>query len=87
MNPYVTEVRSLNNYHLHLTFENGEERIFDATPYLDRGIFNQLKDPNCFATARVVAGSIEWDNELDLSYDTLYLESQVFCRSTAAQLS
>jgi Protein of unknown function (DUF2442) len=76
MNPYVKQVRSLNNYQLHLTFENGEERIFDATPYLDRGIFKQLKEPNLFATARVVAGSIEWDKELDLSYDTLYLESQ-----------
>jgi Protein of unknown function (DUF2442) len=84
MNPYVTEVRSLNNYRLHLTFENGEERIFDAATYLNRGIFNQLKDPILFATARVVAGSIEWDNELDLSYDTLYLESQAFCGSKAA---
>jgi hypothetical protein len=85
MNPYVTAVRSLNNYQLHLTFENGEERIFDAIPYLDRGIFNQLKETNLFATARVVAGSIEWDNELDLSYDTLYLESQALQSTSTIQ--
>jgi hypothetical protein len=76
INPYITQVRSVDNYRLHLTFETGEERIFDVTPYLDRGIFASLKDPKVFATVRVVAGSIEWDNELDLSYDTIYLESQ-----------
>jgi hypothetical protein len=76
MNPHIKQVRSLNNYQLHLTFENGEERIFDATPYLNRGISKQLKDLNRFATAHVVAGSIEWSTELDLSYDTLYLKSQ-----------
>jgi hypothetical protein len=76
MNPYVAEVRLLNNYQLHLTFENGEERIFDAVPYLNQGIFKQLKEPNLFATAHVVAGSIEWDNEIDLSYDTLYSGSR-----------
>mgnify|MGYP000246919949 CR=1 FL=1 len=76
INPYVTQVRSVDNYCLYLTFKNGEERTFDVTPYLDRGIFTNLKDPKLFATVRVVAGSIEWDNELDLSYDTIYLESQ-----------
>jgi hypothetical protein len=76
LNPYVKQVRSINDYCLHLIFENGEERIFDVTPYLDRGIFASLKDPKLFSTVRVVAGSIEWENELDLSYDTLYLESR-----------
>jgi Protein of unknown function (DUF2442) len=75
LNPYIKQVRSMNDYCLHLTFENGEERIFDVTPYLDRGIFASLKDPKLFSTVRVVAGSIEWSNELDLSYDTVYLES------------
>ncbi len=76
INPYIKQVRPIDNYSLHLTFETGEERIFDVTPYLDRGIFASLKDHQLFATVRVVAGSIEWANELDLSYDTLYLESQ-----------
>jgi hypothetical protein len=29
-----------------------------------------------FRAARVVAGSVEWPGEVDLSYDTLYFESQ-----------
>jgi hypothetical protein len=33
LNPYIKQVRSMNDYRLHLIFENGEERIFDVTPY------------------------------------------------------
>ncbi|WP_366943292.1 hypothetical protein [Nevskia sp.] len=43
-------------------------------PYLERGVFRLLKDEARFASARVVAGSVEWPGEIDLSYDTLYVE-------------
>ncbi len=76
MNPYVKSVRALNNYQLTLVFENEEQRIFDVRPYLSRGIFVRLQNLTLFQAARVVAGSVEWPGELDLSYDTLYLESQ-----------
>lgn len=76
MNPYVLNVQPLNNHLLDLTFENGERRIFDVTPYLYRGIFVRLRNQATFRAVRVVAGSVEWPGELDLSYDTLYLESQ-----------
>lgn len=76
MNPYVKQVRPLENYQLELTFENGEQRIFDAGPYLQKGVFVRLQDRAAFRAARVVAGSVEWPGELDLSYDTLYLESR-----------
>ena len=58
-----------------LEFENGEQRIFDLKPYLEMGVFKRLKNSAEFKTARVVAGSVEWSGEIDLSYDTLYLES------------
>ena len=76
MNPQVKQVRPLANYQLELTFENGEQRIFDARPYLQKGVFVRLQDRAAFRAARVVAGSVEWPGELDLSYDTLYLESR-----------
>lgn len=76
MNPYVKSVRALDDYQLELKFENEEWRIFDLKPYLNRGIFVRLKNPALFKAARVVAGSVEWPAGLDLSYDTLYLESQ-----------
>jgi len=76
MNPHVKSVRALEDYQLELSFDNGESRRFDVKPYLDRGIFVRLRDPSAFRAVRVVAGSVEWANGLDLSYETLYLEGQ-----------
>ncbi len=84
MNPYVKALRPLPDYRLLLTFENDEMREFDAKPYLDRGVFVRLKNPALFGLAKVVAGSVEWPGELDLSYDTLYLESQSVTQPRAA---
>ncbi|MCI0554434.1 MAG: DUF2442 domain-containing protein [Anaerolineae bacterium] len=75
MNPYVKSVQPQENYCLLLTFENGEKRIFDLKPYLDKGVFMRLQNEALFKTARVVSGSVEWYGEIDLSYDTLYLSS------------
>jgi len=75
MNPYVKSVQPRDDYHLLLTFENGEKRLFDLKPYLDKGVFARLKNVALFKTVRVVSGSVEWHGEIDLSYDTLYLSS------------
>ena len=84
MNPYVKDVTPLSNYRLQLSFENGETRIFDAVPYLEKGVFKRIQHPGLFGLAKVVAGSVEWPGEIDLSYDTLYLESQPFVQTEAA---
>jgi hypothetical protein len=76
MNPYVESVEALDNYKLALTFKNGEQRIFDLRPYLKLSVFARLNKPALFKTARIVSGSVEWSWEIDLSYDTLYLESE-----------
>ena len=75
MNPKVKSVCAKSEYQLELVFENGERRFLDLTPYLQRGVFSQLKEPSVYYAATVVAGSVEWPGEIDLSYDTLYLES------------
>ena len=65
----------MDDLHLLLLFANGEQRLFDISAYLDTGVFRGLRDAAIFRAARVVAGSVEWPGEIDLSYDTLYLES------------
>ena len=75
MNPKVTSVSALTSYRLRLNFTNGEQRVFDVSPYLDKGVFRQLRESSRFESAKVVAGSVEWPGEIDLSYDTLYLDS------------
>lgn len=84
MNPYVKNLTPLPDYCLLLNFENGETRIFDATPYLEKGVFQRIRHPGLFGLAKVVAGSVEWPGEIDLSYDTLYLESQPAMQDHAA---
>lgn len=84
MNPYVTAAKPLEDFELLLTFANGEQRIFDAKPYLDKGVFKHLRERNAFMGARVVSGSVEWPGEIDLSYDTLYLQSQPVIAKLAA---
>jgi hypothetical protein len=85
MNPYVKSVRPLDDFRLGLVFENDVRRLFDAKPYLTRGVFFRLQNRALFQAARVVAGSVEWPGELDLSYDTLYLESEPITSSVEAE--
>ena len=73
----IKEVRPIENYQLLLTFENGEKRQFDMKPYLDFGIFQELKDLRIFKTVRPSFDSIEWDNEADFDPEILYNKSQI----------
>ena len=68
----VREVKPQNEYKLLLTFENGEKKIFDMTPYLELGIFRELKDIHLFNTVRVSFDTIEWANEADIDPEVLY---------------
>jgi hypothetical protein len=71
----VTEVTSQDNYLLRLKFKNGEEKIFNIKPYLNTGIFKELKDESMFKTAKVSFDTVEWANEADIDPETLYHES------------
>jgi len=75
MNPRVISVKPEKNYHLQLQFNNGECRDFDVSPYLDKGIFKELKSLEMFYSVKVIDGTVQWQNETDFCPDTLYLES------------
>ncbi len=71
MNPRVVEVKPNPDYSLTLKFSNGEVRRLDVRPYLDKGVFQELKDVKLFNSVRPSLGSIEWLNGQDLCPDTL----------------
>jgi Protein of unknown function (DUF2442) len=71
----IKDVKPQDNYLLLLTFENGEKRQFDMKPYLDFGIFEELKDLRLFKTVKTSFDSIEWDNEADFDPEILYQKS------------
>ena len=46
-------------------------------PYLEHGVFKELKDQRYFKRVGVAFGTVQWPNEQDISPETLYLESTV----------
>jgi Protein of unknown function (DUF2442) len=75
MSPKVMKVIPIANYQLQLFFDNDEVRIFDVTPYLDKGIFVELREIDYFRKVEPFFGGVQWANEQDFSRDTLYLLS------------
>ena len=76
MNSRVKKVKPNKDYTLTITFNNNEVRSFDVSPYLNIGIFKELKDLSVFNTVKPFLGSVQWSNEADLCPDTLYEESK-----------
>ncbi len=72
----VISVKANQDYTLEIEFDNGEKRIFDVSPFLDKGIFKELKNLTYFKRVRVTFGAVEWPNGQDFSPDTLYLLSK-----------
>jgi len=81
MNPRIAKVKAIDNFNLELTFTNGEVKIFDVKPYLEKGMFSELRDDNQFKSVTIVLGSIQWSNGLDICPDTLYEESVPYSRT------
>ena len=72
----VTAVKALDDYQLEFCFNTGETRVFDVRPYLDKGIFTELRDPSYFRSVRRAFDSIAWPNEQDFGPESLYVESR-----------
>ena len=68
-----------NNYKLLVTFENGEQRIYNVVPLLCKPVFVPLKDTNVFNKAYVEYGAVTWKdqdgNEIDICPDKMYRDS------------
>jgi hypothetical protein len=71
----VVDVKANENFSLDLKFNDGSIRRFDTTPYLDLGVFAELKDFTYFKQVKIAFGTVQWPHEQDISPDTLYLES------------
>jgi hypothetical protein len=75
MSPRVVKVEALENSKLRLFLDNGEVRIFDVSPYLDKGCFKELKSHQYFKQVKPFFGGVQWPNEQDFGPDTLFLDS------------
>ena len=76
MNPRVLEVKPSLDFTLEILFANQERRIFDVKPYLEKGIFKELKNKEIFNSVKAENGSISWVGGQDFCPDTLYIDGQ-----------
>ncbi len=71
----IVKVKPLENFRLHLEFEDGANGDVDIRkPVKFRGVFEALKDETFFAKVDVNPewGTIFWPNGADLDPDVLY---------------
>jgi hypothetical protein len=68
----VVKVEANVQYRLLLEFENGETRVFDMAPYLDKKPFECLRAPHLFSSAFIDYGTVVWPGNIDISPETLY---------------
>ena len=71
--PRVTQAERKEMFNILLTFDNGEQRVFDATPLLPIPAYDEIfRD---FSAFRVSFGTLIWPGGVDISPEMLYLES------------
>lgn len=68
----VVRVDPQTDYKLFLEFENGERRVFDMAPLMDKKPFVQLKGSPQFIRARGDYGTVVWPGDIDIAPETLY---------------
>ena len=71
----IIKVEPTNDYELILTFDNGEIKIKDMKPYLDNGVFQQLKNLPFFESVELKYGTVSWGDSIDMCPDSLYMSS------------
>ena len=85
----VVSVQPNDDFTLTLTFDNGEERLFDVKPYLKKNtVFEQfsrldefkrvyLDDDHCVCWDKnpAIDSEVEWSNKVDISPDVCYVDS------------
>jgi len=71
----IVDVKPEKNYRLELQFKNGEHKLFDMSPLVEKQPFKSLKDEKIFQTAHVEYGTVVWNNGFDIDPDILYERS------------
>jgi hypothetical protein len=67
-------VKPLPDFRIYVEIEDGRKDIFDLNPYLDHGIFRELRDVHYFNQVGIQFGAVTWPNEQDIAPETLLAE-------------
>ena len=72
----VKKVKALDDYKIYIEIEDGKKGIFDMKPYLNHGVFKELKNPFYFNQVDVLYGVVTWPHEQDIAPETLITEME-----------
>ncbi len=72
----VKNVKPLSDYRIYIETAGGQKGIFDLKPYLDHGVFSELRDISYFNQVSILFGAVTWPNEQDIAPETLLAEMQ-----------
>jgi Protein of unknown function (DUF2442) len=67
-------VKPLTDYYIYVEIEDGRKGVFDLKPYLDRGVFKELRDIHYFNRVCIQFGAVTWPNEQNIAPETLINE-------------
>jgi hypothetical protein len=73
---HAVAVEPLANYKLRLILSDGRRGTFDVAPLIDRGVFQELKDPEYFRQVYVDDDTIRWPHEQDIAPETIETDLQ-----------
>jgi hypothetical protein len=67
-------VEPLPDYQILVEIADGRKGLFDLKPYLDHGIFRELRDVAYFNQVGLLFGAVTWPHEQDIAPETLLAE-------------
>lgn len=70
----VKAVKPLPDYRIQVELVNGRRGVFDLKPYLEHGVFRELKDMAYFDRVAIVLGAVTWPRGQDIAPETLLEE-------------
>ena len=70
----VKTVKPLPDYRIYVEIDDGRKGVFDLKPYLDHGVFRELRDVHYFNQVGILFGAVTWPNDQDIAPETLLAE-------------
>jgi hypothetical protein len=61
-----------HGYSIHVWFSDGTEKTIEFGDWLDRPIFEPLRDPAYFRRFFIDGGTVAWPNGADIAPETLH---------------
>ena len=68
----VISVKPLENFCIAVSLRDDSHGVFDMKPYLDIGVFQELRDPAYFNSVGIQFGAVTWPHGQDIAPATLH---------------